>query len=387
MRAEARVRAIGKIAALAGTPTDLVTFWRSCTDVIATVVPHYWSPCYFTVDPASLLITSHFHEGLAELPAEVFAQEYYGEDVHKLGDVVRSEAGLSTIHEASGGDPRNSPRWRFNMTMGGDQELIARLRTRQGEAWGALGLYREPGAPMFGDDDKEFVRAIGPHLAAGARRAITLGEATDPEVPDAPGLVVIDESWQITSATPGAGRWLARLPDGDLDAGRLPSSVFAVAGQALRDGGRTSPATVAFARVLATDGTWILLHGAPLDGENRKRVAVIIEPAHPARIYPLLMSAYGLTARERDVVELVLTGASTAEIATALVVSPLTVQNHLKNVFEKTGVHSRRDLVGKIFFTHYEPRVRDNERRVLRGEPPRGGPAVRDTADHRHPDE
>jgi hypothetical protein len=30
--------------------------------------------------------------------------------------------------------------------------------------------------------------------------------------------------------------------------------------------------------------------------------------------------------------------------------------------------------VGKVFFTHYEPRFRDNERRVLRGEAIRGGP-------------
>ncbi|MGH3712753.1 MAG: response regulator transcription factor [Micromonosporaceae bacterium] len=106
---------------------------------------------------------------------------------------------------------------------------------------------------------------------------------------------------------------------------------------------------------------------------------MIIEPAHPARIYPLLMSAYELTERERDVVELVLTGSSTAEIAEALVVSRLTVQNHLRSVFEKTGVRSRRDLVGKIFFTHYEPRFRDNEQRVLRGEPARGGPVLRNS--------
>ena len=132
--------------------------------------------------------------------------------------------------------------------------------------------------------------------------------------------------------------------------------------------------------MLAEDGTWILLHGAPLSGEERSRVAVIIEPAHPARIYPLLMSAYGLTDRERDVVRLVLTGSSTQEIAAELVLSPLTVQNHLKNVFEKTGVRSRRDLVGKVFFTHYEPRLRDNERRVLRGQPVRGGPVAAETS-------
>jgi hypothetical protein len=202
VRDDAHVRAIDKISLLAATPTDLVSFWRSCTEVISTVVPHYWTPCYFTLDPASLLITSHFHDGLDELPAEMLTQEYGGDDVHKLSDIVRSAAGVSTLHEATGGNPSASPRWRFNMSMGGDQEMIARLRTRHGEDWGAVGLYREPGAPMFCERDKKFVCAIGPHLAAGAQRSMTIGEATDPEVPDAPGLLVIDDSWQIRSAQP-----------------------------------------------------------------------------------------------------------------------------------------------------------------------------------------
>jgi DNA-binding CsgD family transcriptional regulator len=93
--------------------------------------------------------------------------------------------------------------------------------------------------------------------------------------------------------------------------------------------------------------------------------AVIVEPAHPARISPLLMAAYGLTERERDVTRLVLQGDSTAQIAGDMVVSPHTVQHHLKSIFEKTGVRSRRDMVGKVFFSHYEPRLRENEQRAL----------------------
>lgn len=101
---------------------------------------------------------------------------------------------------------------------------------------------------------------------------------------------------------------------------------------------------------------------------------MIVEPAHPARISSLLMSAYRLTEREQELTRLVLQGCSTAEIAQRLVISVHTVQQHLKSVFDKTGVRSRRELVGTVFLAHYEPRLRDNERRTDDGLPARGGP-------------
>jgi hypothetical protein len=52
------------------------------------------------------------------------------------------------------------------------------------------------------------------------------------------------------------------------------------------------------------------------------------------------------------------------------------VQGHLRNIFSKTGVRTRRDLVTKIFFAHYESRLRDNEQRTADSRPLRGGPAV-----------
>ncbi len=321
------------------------------------------------------MITSHYQDGLPEFPIEFLHAEYYEDDVNRLADVARSEWGISTLHDATGGEPASSPRWRRNMEMGGDQELIASLRSGAGEVWGALGVYRAPGDPAFDRDEIRFIKAAAPHLARGARTALLVGEAAEPQWPDSPGLIVLSESGDVESVTPGVERWLSEFPDGDWDTGRLPSAVHAVAGQALRTA--ASPDAVgeiAVSRVLSRSGTWIVLHGTPLVAAGPRRSAVIVEPAHPARITPLLMSAYGLTEREQDVTRLVLCGDSTAQIAERLCVSAHTVQQHLKSVFEKTGVRSRRDLVGKVFFSHYEPRVRDNERRVLDGDPVRGGP-------------
>jgi DNA-binding CsgD family transcriptional regulator len=374
MRADAKQRASDKLAQLSRRGLDLATYWRQANEVIAAAVRHYEAPCWYTFDPASLLVTSHFHEGLPEIPREWLVTEYYEDDVYKLADVARSQRGITTLYEATAGDPAKSKRWHHNVAYGGDQELIAGLRTRDGAVWGALALYRERGEPLFDSDELAFLRSVSGYLAEGARRALLVGEATDREWPDAPGIIIISERGEVESMTPGLDRWLDELPDGDPTTGRLPSAVLAVAGRALQPASAHPPGDLPFARVLTHTGAWAVLHGATLISDGSRRVAVIVEPAHPARISPLLMSAYGLTERERDITRLVLRGYSTTEIAGELVLSAHTVQQHLKNVFEKTGVRSRRDLMGKVFFSYYEPRVRDNEHRVALSRPLRGGP-------------
>jgi DNA-binding CsgD family transcriptional regulator len=377
--AYAAERAGDRIAELAVRGLDLPSFWREAGEAIARVVPHYQSPCWFTFDPASLLVTSHYQTELPELPAEWLAHEYYEDDFHKMAAVARSERGLSTLHEATGGDPARSEAWRrFIAPYGGDQELLVTLRTRGGVPWGMLGLYREPDRPLFAPEELAFLRSVSAYLAEGAQRGLLVGEASDPDLPEAPGLVVLADDWSVQSLTPGVERWLSELPGADWEGrGELPALVFAVAGRALRRAERPASAgETAVARVRTRGGRWVVLHGTLLSTDGERRVAVIVEPAHPARITPLLMDAYGLTEREQDVTRLVLRGDSTAQIVAELHVSPHTVQQHLKSVFEKTGVRSRRDLVARIFHAHYEPRVRDNERRVMNGRPVVGGPLV-----------
>jgi DNA-binding CsgD family transcriptional regulator len=380
MSAYAREQARERLGRLVGQGLDLPTFWREASAILAQVVRHYATPCWWTLDPASLLVTSHYQTEIVELPPAMLAHEYLADDVHKLADVARSARGISTLHGVTGGDPSRSPGWQqFIRPYGGDQEVLVALRTRTGETWGILGLYREPDQPLFSPEELHFLHDVATDLAVGARRGLLVGEAAEPDGPEAPGLVILGENWSVESLTPGVERWLAELSDSRWEQrGVLPPAVLAVAGQALRTAeGVDTPGEVALARVLSRSGHWLVLHGAALVADGTRRVAVIVEPAHPLRIASLLMAAYGLTGREQEVTRLVLQGHATAEIATRLAVVPQTVQQHLKSIFDKTGVRSRRELVGKIFFAHYEPRLRDNERRALAGRPLRGGPLNR----------
>ncbi|MEC4176775.1 helix-turn-helix transcriptional regulator [Adlercreutzia sp. R7] len=54
---------------------------------------------------------------------------------------------------------------------------------------------------------------------------------------------------------------------------------------------------------------------------------------------------YGLSAREADVLGLLARGRDAAYIAEELVISKNTVRTHMKNIFAKTGVHSRQELI------------------------------------------
>jgi DNA-binding CsgD family transcriptional regulator len=84
---------------------------------------------------------------------------------------------------------------------------------------------------------------------------------------------------------------------------------------------------------------------------------VIIEPTRPQELAWLRASAYGLSERERTVVDLVVQGASTREISRSLYISEYTVQEHLSNVFDKVGVRGRRALIKRLFFDNLYPEL------------------------------
>lgn len=178
---------------------------------------------------------------------------------------------------------------------------------------------------------------------------------------DGPGLILLDERQRLEVITPAAEQLLGELVDASADGPGprpLPYIVHAVATRARLAGQPDGTEAMARARVRTKAGRWLVLHGSLTAGEPPGRIAVIVEPAPAVVIARLIVRAYGLSQRERQVVQLVLQGLSTQEIAAELYISSYTVQEHLKAVFDKVGVCSRRELVGRVFFQQYLPRPR-----------------------------
>ena len=77
-------------------------------------------------------------------------------------------------------------------------------------------------------------------------------------------------------------------------------------------------------------------------------MAVVIQAAPAKSLVDIFLLAHGLSPRERDVAMLVVSGLPTGAIALTLHLSPWTVQDHLKAIFDKVGVRSRRSLVARL---------------------------------------
>jgi DNA-binding CsgD family transcriptional regulator len=94
-----------------------------------------------------------------------------------------------------------------------------------------------------------------------------------------------------------------------------------------------------------------------MSGDSSGVVAVVVEPAKSGEIAPIIVEAYQLSPREREVVRCVARGLTSAEIAAELYLSPHTVRDYVKSVFEKVGVSSRGELVAKLYADHYADAV------------------------------
>ena len=304
---------------------------------------------FATADPATLLFTGAAAEDpLAAATAQFLDNEFGRHDVNKFHSLAIGARHVATLDAATCGQRPASARYREIMSpLGLGDELRAALVTPAG-CWGYLCLHRADSPHGFTPAEVRLIGRLAPHLGNGCRQSLTVPHR-DPIAATAPGVVVLHPDLTVAALTGEAERWLAHIAGHRPGPGRLPMAVYAVAARLQSiDSGTARPGAVPTVHVPSTTGGWLLIHASHLHSSAGGDIAVIIEPAHPSTVAPLLLRSLGLTPRERDVALLVLRGASTQAIGGELHLSAYTVKDHLKSIFDKIGVRSRRDLVARI---------------------------------------
>jgi DNA-binding CsgD family transcriptional regulator len=288
-----------------------VDYTAGVSDVLEPMIA-FDAFCWHTVDPGTILFTGTVNHNVGCSGSWLAHHEYVVEDINKWSFLAHTGRLAGAIGIDTHGQPSRSARHRSQESYGFGDELRVSLVV-DGIYWG------------------------GGH---------------------GPGVVVFDERGAPESVSPAVERWIAELVEDPPPADPSESKVIrAVAARARSIPPGTDPLEMsARARVRTRGGAWLVLYGTRLNGEQARRTAVIIHPAVPLDVAPVVTLAYGLTDRECEVAMLCIQGRATKHIAAEMSISLYTVQDYLKSIFDKTGVRSRGELVGQIFLDHYAVR-------------------------------
>lgn len=219
----------------------------------------------------------------------------------------------------------------------------------------SLSLYRRERNHPYQPGEVAFLRLLAPTIGHALRASLERERAElDCREPgcdghEVSGVMIYGDDGRVCFSTPAAERWSDLVLDAER-AGHepLPAAAWSLMAS-LRRGAAdclgTSlvvPTRVGMVRLEASRGVD--------DGD----VALVFTPEHrPAP--PEVPPGWPLTPAERQVIGLLLQGLSNRQISERLFIAENTVQAHLRHSYDKLGVHSRTQLLSRLFQQAYLP--------------------------------
>lgn len=351
LRERARSRCRDQLQLLADTRLDVDSLRLEAIAQLRRAIGFdLW--CSPLVDPDSLIphrpVVSDALPFGARLPL-LLVEDQAADEIISRAKLARLADPVCVLSAATKGDLARSRRWRdCGQPVGMGDELRAAVVDEHG-CWASFELLRGSDDPPFEAEDANLMRDAARILARRLRLA-SVSAADDGGV-DAgqTGVLIVDEDLQPQGFTQAAREWFALLRAGEHpESTPLPTHVYAVVGRLLAAEAGHDPRRPARVRVRTSAARWAIIEAARMEGVAGA-IAVSVHGATAEDILALVARAHGLSARERELLALVLEGLSTRELAGRMFISRYTVQDHLKSVFDKLGVRSRRELVTGTF--------------------------------------
>jgi DNA-binding CsgD family transcriptional regulator len=346
---------------------DAPTLLRAVSARVRRVAP-FEAYCAQTNDPVSGLLTQVLTtEAFGEREHRTYLEQiYFQEDRDEQWKMVWNRILVVRLSDVTDGRLERALRCREltgPMGLGYEALAICAVGRRQ---WGGMNFIRERCRPDFDAREMTLLRRLTPHVAAGLQAAALRALATTASEADrVPGILILDDRGRVAQHTQAAERYLREFDDlgPDWREGHgLPPPVWIIVGalrRALEPETDRDLQAVPRLCVQTRAGRWLTFHGARTmaEGSRQGEKMVVIAPSQPRELAWLRASAYGLSERERAVVDHVAQGVSTRGIAAALCISEYTVQEHLSHIFDKVGVRGRQTLIQRLFFDHLAPQI------------------------------
>jgi DNA-binding CsgD family transcriptional regulator len=303
---------------------------------------HAFSLC----DPETGLLTHTVGAGVPPALSTAFVQYLYPEEVSLLA--ARMRRGGNAVFSV----PEHSPLARETLGQHGIGDQIYLGVVMNGRPQGGWCVMRESATSRAQQDTSAFLRRLAPHVARGLRTAgrIDAARAASPARDVAAGVLALDARNRRIVQTPSASQILADIADHGFDTNIQLPTVLLSAIASLRNGTDGDRASIEV-RLRGHSGRWYRIEAnrAEPDENGATSTVIVMQPVAAGRAARLLLDAYNLSPRERQIVAAVVRGDPTKTIAASLGISPYTAKEHLERACAKIGVRGRKGLIGKLF--------------------------------------
>lgn len=343
-------RSAERVARICATATDVRALRLELLDEIRRVVP-FDAYAWLLTDPETSVGAAPLADVpcLPELPRLIKLK--YLTEVNRWTQLPTPAARLD---EATGGARSRSLMWRELLAGYDITDVVSVVFRDPFGCWAFLDLWRGTGLGRFTAAEEAYLVAITAPVTVALRRgqartfvAARTGHARGPVV------LLLSADLDVLAQTPETQVYLRVLVPSNEDRSPIPAGAYNVAAQLLAFEGAIDTNSPS-ARVHLAGGRWLTLRAARIGDPRPSQgadIAVTIEDSSPSERAEIFARAHGLTNRERELLSHLVIGRDTRDTAHLMFLSQLTIQDHLKSIFAKTGVRNRRTLLARAIGT------------------------------------